>query len=913
MLSRQGYINNIVSKLGWIKSTVELSNGINLYDLNIHSETFFCDLLNLVYGYNLTNLNDDEKNISSIDLGDKTSKVAVQVTSDKTSTKIQKTINGFISEKYDEDYERLIILILGTKKKYTTTFKTSRQFIFSKERDILDISDLIKKIRTKDISELEKLSKFFNKEISQPSSKSPKINKEEFVGKMQQSAAALCRAKLTASGIPKAIVSQIIAQDIESTKFEYILSTAEEGKTYLVGEFGSGKSHAILILAQRLMKNYLSENYHRIPLFIQADGIAEYKTIQSWVEQNVGKGDYIVFIDGLDEIEYSTAQKIVDEINFLKELWPESRFIVGSRPMTVIPSNDDACIQIKEMSPDERSELFSTLSELNRTDTERAFLHLDEKLDNLLLKPFFCIIYALFRAEPLSRAKTDMDLVTVFINKSIEKLKGDKSEILSQLEKLAILSVKKNLGRIHRSELDANVNIEDLLKTGFIVPTDGDYYSFPLPIVTQWLAAEAIRHNKIPIEDIISSEESTSRWRYSLSILFSQMPFEQSKDIFSKIVNNTPGTAALIIRDGIRFGEATELPSALDCGQMLRFCMDIWINALGPLSQYVAPVGKSGLYNLAIDINYGQLTTTWANQPEEDEIALIPSNEQGKWFSMTNSRGVPMQATWPWIVTFEYLSKRLKVVVKSHSILIEDGSLESEYIWNTSRILEGKGSLYENQIALSSVDKQYREFIGSDFFYGRRKIHLDLYFFYIDKLMKKGITVTQPPYPVSDKPLSQRNGFVWGGYSKQRMLEYVEFVYSNSIDEYKRLIDIYFCRLANRMPIFSLYPGEFIGYLEYDDSVTDLKGGPKMAWYFSALPEGKDSTCTISFNDNNYRKIWEHSQELYQNNIRYRSSKRDWICSSLFKQVLDISSATPVTDIVYNWLRSDLERIGWIN
>lgn len=915
MLSLQKYLDNILDKLAWIESRVKRANSINLYDINIHSEKFFSNLLNLVYGYNLVNLNDFEKNVHSIDLGDKNLKIAVQVTSNNTRTKIKKTIDGFIFKNYFENYERLVILIIGKKKNYTTSFDTSGHFFFSKDSDILDIDDLIKEIKTKDTQELKKISEFLDEEISEPSSKHSGINKEIFVGKMQQSAAALCRAKLTASGVPKEIVSQIIAQDIGSTKFEYILSSSEEGKTYLVGEFGSGKSHAILILAQRLMKNYLSGGYHRIPLFIQADGIAEYKTIQSFVEQNVGKGDYIIFIDGLDEIEYSAAQKIVDEINFLKELWPESRFVVGSRPMTVIPSNDDVYIQIKEMSPDERSELFSTLSELNRSDTERAFLHLDEKLDNLLLKPFFCIIYALFKAEPQSWAKTDMDLVAAFVNRAIEKLKRDKSEILSQLEKLAILSVKKNLGRIHRSELDTNVNIENLLKTGFIVPTNGDYYSFPLPIVTQWLAAEAIRHNKIPIEDIISNEESTSRWRYSLSILFSQMSFEQSKDIFSKIVNNMPGTAALIIRDGIRFGQATELPSALECGQMLRFCMDNWINALGPLSQYIAPVEKYGLYNLAIDFNDGQLTTTWANRPDEDQIVLRSFQEQRKWFSTTHSRGVPMQATWPWIVTFEYLSERLEGVVKSHSILIEDGPLESEYLWNTSRLLEGKGNLYENEIALSSVE-EYREFIGSDFFCNKHKINLDLYFYLIDKLLKKGKSAIQPPYPISDKTLSQRSGFIWGGYSKQRMFEYVKFVYSNSIDEYRRLIDTCFCKLANRMPTYSLYPAEFIGDLEYDDNAADMKGGPAMTWYFSALPELKSPICKISLNIGGNRfqneQINQWLQELHQNNIINRPNKRDWISASIHSQLLDIPSPTPVTNVVYEWLKSDLKAIGWI-
>ncbi|MEA5057940.1 MAG: SMEK domain-containing protein [Anaerotignum propionicum] len=895
------------SKLAWIQSMVKMSNGINLYDINIHAETFFCKLLNLIFGYDLINLNNLSKNFSSIDLGDRTSKVAVQVTSDNSSTKIHTTIDGFISNKYYEDYERLIIFILGDKKKYTITVNTFGMFDFSIAKDVYDICDLIKRIGTLETLELEKISSFLDDEITGLSLKVNTSSKGELVKNMRQRAAALCKVKLKASGIPAKIASQIIVQDIESTKFEYIIHAAERGRTYLVGEFGSGKSHAILILAQRLMRDYLSGNYHRIPLFVQAYEILEHTSIQNWVEQNTGQDNFIAFIDGLDEIEYPAAQKIVNEIDFLKELWTDSLFIVGSRPMTVIPATD-VRIRIEAMSYDEKCQLFATVSGLDQSFAESEFLHLDPKLDNLLSRPFFCIIYALFKVEPRSWAKTDMDLVTAFITKSVEKLKGNGNEVLSQLEQLAVLSVNKNLGRVHRSELDDNINIEILLKTGFITPSDAEYYSFPLPIVTQWLAAEAIRHKIISIKDIICNEDAISRWRYSLSILFSQMSFRESQNIFSTIVHRAPGIASIIIKDGIRFGESNELPSAFECGQMLRFCMKTWISALGPLSQYIAPMGKNGLYNLAIDVSNSRLTTTWADRPDEEDIVVMPFDRQKQWFTRTVSRGVPMQATWPWIVTFRHLSGRLEEVVKSHSLLIESELLESEHLWNTSRILAGKGSLYEKGIDLSSVER-YRKYIGKKYNHNGHDIQCDLYFSLIDKLLSKDIFVIQPPYPVSDKSFSTSNS-VWSTFSNQRMLEYARFIYSGAINEYKHLVDVYFCKLANRMPMYSLYPAKFIGYLKYDDTLHGLSGAPIMTWYLFALPEGQAPEYIFFFNAN-YDKAMDHIQELQQNNIKYRPCKRDWITSSIHQQPVYMSP-TPVTDIVYDWLKDDLKAIGWI-
>lgn len=71
MYLRGFYIQEIASRLAWIKAQVEVLDSLNLYDINIHSETFFGGLLNVIFGYNLKNINDSEKNFPSIDLEDR--------------------------------------------------------------------------------------------------------------------------------------------------------------------------------------------------------------------------------------------------------------------------------------------------------------------------------------------------------------------------------------------------------------------------------------------------------------------------------------------------------------------------------------------------------------------------------------------------------------------------------------------------------------------------------------------------------------------------------------------------------------------------------------------------------------------------------------------------------------------------
>ena len=56
-LNRTRYYNYIEEKLNFLAYRIEKRGKINLLDLNIHSETFFAELFNILYDYNLVNLN----------------------------------------------------------------------------------------------------------------------------------------------------------------------------------------------------------------------------------------------------------------------------------------------------------------------------------------------------------------------------------------------------------------------------------------------------------------------------------------------------------------------------------------------------------------------------------------------------------------------------------------------------------------------------------------------------------------------------------------------------------------------------------------------------------------------------------------------------------------------------------------
>jgi len=113
-----------------------------LYDVNKRSEDFFKGLLNIVYDWELENMNKETLTYPGIDLGSKKDKIAIQVTSQGQREKTESTIEKFDKYSYSDTYDRLIMFNITSKLKHTKTF-TAQTITFDKEHDILDIDDVL--------------------------------------------------------------------------------------------------------------------------------------------------------------------------------------------------------------------------------------------------------------------------------------------------------------------------------------------------------------------------------------------------------------------------------------------------------------------------------------------------------------------------------------------------------------------------------------------------------------------------------------------------------------------------------------------------------------------------------------------------------------------------------------------------
>lgn len=164
MDEREANIKEIIHELALWERKLGLLSSVNLNDFNLISEHYSKELLNIVFNYKFINANSERSNFASVDLIDRDNHTAVQVSSTKTSAKIQKTLNAFHDNKLFIDYNRLIFFVLGKKQRSYTGLKIPDGMIFNVNTDIIDFDDLIKVINFLPTAAISKIGKIFKPE-----------------------------------------------------------------------------------------------------------------------------------------------------------------------------------------------------------------------------------------------------------------------------------------------------------------------------------------------------------------------------------------------------------------------------------------------------------------------------------------------------------------------------------------------------------------------------------------------------------------------------------------------------------------------------------------------------------------------------------------------------------------------------
>lgn len=164
-MNRSPIFDYIEERLIVLAHRVEARGKLNILDLHLHSENFYRDFLNLLYDWNLENLNNVCQNVEAIDLIDNTNKIVIQVSSTNTKQKIESALGKDSMANYKGWSFKFVSIARSATELRTKTFTNPYDLNFSPVNDIFDIESLLREILGFGIDKLQKIETFIRKEL----------------------------------------------------------------------------------------------------------------------------------------------------------------------------------------------------------------------------------------------------------------------------------------------------------------------------------------------------------------------------------------------------------------------------------------------------------------------------------------------------------------------------------------------------------------------------------------------------------------------------------------------------------------------------------------------------------------------------------------------------------------------------
>jgi hypothetical protein len=164
-MNRTNYFNYCEEKLNFLRLRIETGGKLNILSLHLHSEDFYQYFFNLLYGYDLKNMNSISQNTEAIDLIDVASKIVIQVSSTATKNKIQSALNKQSLSGFKGNNFKFISISKDANGLRKKTYLNPYQLVFIPSSDIHDVPSILGEILHLNIDKQKQLYEFIKKEL----------------------------------------------------------------------------------------------------------------------------------------------------------------------------------------------------------------------------------------------------------------------------------------------------------------------------------------------------------------------------------------------------------------------------------------------------------------------------------------------------------------------------------------------------------------------------------------------------------------------------------------------------------------------------------------------------------------------------------------------------------------------------
>ncbi|MEK7626140.1 MAG: hypothetical protein AAB423_02170 [Patescibacteria group bacterium] len=742
-------------------------------------------------------------------------------------------------------------------------------------------------------------------------SASPSASRPVLLDTLGKESRARAMVRWQAAGLSKS--EAIGLADDMSVGFpsDTILPTIDRPLVVIVGEMGSGKSLTAERMMQQAIAKSITDRDAPVPIWLEASVVGDadlYGVIQKKAN---GLGDLqrqgaFVVINGADEAGAGTANNLLESARLVTNTWPNIYIVITSRPI------------LNRLQKEEVS-ILGPLAEDDSLALVRKIAHKEVKgydwppsIKDAIKRPFWAIILGIRLRDNDSRQlpQSKGELLRFLISGSLPE---KSEEVQFILRKLATLSTDRRDNPVPIAELDLGSNLDDLLKTGLVVKNER-MLSFSTAILTQWFAAESLMREEVNVSELTGDVERLDLWRYAFIIALGEVDWNGSCRLIEILAEKDVGFTSEILDESLREyampGEPVSSPPAKELGGHIRQALVALLKGVGPLAGLMSISREDGRpHQFGVRSDGEGLLVLWRPQNDlANDVEDIPYDvhafHKSDWGHAHWNRPTTDPA-WAWKWAHSELSGELKRLVEKRRFMLEAGPIHDECVWVEAHAVMGVGSLHPGPFKLEDIEQRLNRMTPNAALLNDGKI-LDLKLLrqHTLRMKKLGLVELASPWPEPDRDFS--GGLISNLYTDERQLERTIAVYENAIQAYTEIVDRYFPSMKYRFQTYVTFPAILKGYLQPGPR-------PVLSWHFEPLSNGVNKV-DIRIRDEklDHASLREDLEKNYQLIRQLRPNAQQWISSTHHQaSLMDVFHISPVTELVYEWLRDDLKRIGF--
>jgi len=692
------------------------------------------------------------------------------------------------------------------------------------------------------------------------------------------------------------------------------LPGAEHPLRVLVADVGAGKTLAAIRFLIEAIERALDDGEAPLPIWIDA---ARVDRLADAIEAAGPLGDYrqrglVLVLDGLDE-RGSLGNSLLSEALVLAHSMQGSRVLVTARAGSSLKNAQDEQVAVPDLSIEEATALMSSVFDI--TVNPWSASRWATPIRDALRRPLFALLMGRHIARHGGAIVSGPGvLIDELVAEAFGRAEVDMAAANLTLMQLAAKSITGDGKPVSRFEVEDRPSLSETFRTRLIVE-EGSTVRFALPILRDWFGAQCLLHSVVPLEDVASSERSLERWRHALYVATTTLPRATVSLIMDAIARRSPAFAAQMIDQGSagRTPEEGEvaLPTAVELGTDVRAAILALSDGLGPLTPIVLPWTPADPPPLGATLSGNMFGILWPGQGF-DPTNLPPVSEQEpgeppigwQWGRLSDAQAEPI---WPWAYARALLRDRLGSRLRR--LYVPGGAMERELAWASASELARRGGYSYALIPADRVRSALAQIPGEvDWIYfggfGRGR---DFPLQPVRNALAQGEAELVCPYPDRDEPTG---GWIWTGFSPDRILQRTVAVYSAALAIYSELVNTYFIRMKSRLNTAQLLPARLVGSLEVQPLPERLARRPVLHYYLEPLPQSDHTEVVIALDGPT--PAWEKIGDLQALARTRRPETGAWAQFSLRSTVLDVFGPTPALSKAWEWLAEDLSAVGWL-